>query len=95
MISRYNWALIENGATFQALVNVLLLHEDPGTIVFTNAVCCSSAAGPAAAAGTARPKVRPAIARSLDTTGLCAEAEPAQSPGTGGPEQGIWTTSRW
>ncbi len=35
MLSGFNWAAIANGATFQALANVLLLHDDPKTIVFT------------------------------------------------------------
>lgn len=30
-----NWAQIGSGATFQALVNILLLHEDPATRPFT------------------------------------------------------------
>lgn len=32
---RFNWPSLRNGATFHALVNVLLLHGDPKTIVFT------------------------------------------------------------
>ena len=35
MIGGFNWPAIRNGATFQALVNVLLLHEDANTIAFT------------------------------------------------------------
>ena len=30
-----NWASLGNGGTFHALVNILLLHDDPKTIVFT------------------------------------------------------------
>jgi hypothetical protein len=32
---KYNWATLQNGATFHALVNILLLHEDPRARVFT------------------------------------------------------------
>lgn len=32
---KFNWALIQTGATFHALVNILLLYEDPKTVVFT------------------------------------------------------------
>ena len=35
MIGKFNWATIGSGATFQALANVLLLYDDPTTIVFT------------------------------------------------------------
>jgi len=35
MIARFDYATIRNGATFQALVNVLLLHDDSRMIVFT------------------------------------------------------------
>lgn len=35
MNTLYNWATLGNGGTFHALVNILLLHDDPKTIVFT------------------------------------------------------------
>lgn len=35
MNTGFNWASLQNGATFHALVNILLLRDDPKTIVFT------------------------------------------------------------
>lgn len=35
MNTAFNWATLQNGATFHSLVNILLLHDDPKTIVFT------------------------------------------------------------